>query len=51
MNEENYNWLMGQIAQLPDKFFGSLELIFNDGKLVRMEKHESLKPPVDNRGG
>lgn len=51
MNEDTYNWLVGQIAQLPANYFGSLKLEFADGKLVRIVKEESLKPPVDKRGG
>lgn len=46
------NWLLKKLASLQPNFYGSIELIIEGGKIVRMKTTCSEKPPaVDNAAG
>jgi len=48
LSEEDRAWILSLIAQAQSRhFFGKLILSFEDGKLKRAVKEESLKPPSE----
>jgi hypothetical protein len=47
--ESNFKWFFNFMKDLMFKrFFGSITVKMENGKIVRIEKNESIKPPENN---